>query len=60
MIIFYLCCGVLMFFAAYILDVIRTENSFDRLLAVMAIVLLWPLVVSSVIVNIVRHVRLKH
>ena len=49
-----------MFFAAYILDVIRTENSFDRLLAVMAIVLLWPLVVSSVIVNIVRHVRLKH
>lgn len=54
MIIFYLCCGVLMFFAAYILDVIKTENHIDRFLALTVIVLLWPLIVLAVLKYIAK------
>ncbi|HDX9140735.1 hypothetical protein [Klebsiella michiganensis] len=54
MIIFYLCCGVLVFLAAYILDVIKTENHIDRFLAVIVIVLLWPLIVLAVVKYIAK------
>lgn len=54
MIIFYLCCGVLIFFVAYILDAIKTENHLDRFLAVMVIVILWPLIILAMVKYMAR------
>lgn len=54
MIIFYLCCGVLIFFVAYILDAIKTEKHLDRFLAVMVIVILWPLIILAMVKYMAR------
>ncbi len=54
MIIFYLCCGVLIFFVSYILDAIKTENHLDRFLAVMVIVILWPLIILAMVKYMAR------
>ena len=54
MIIYYLIVGFILFFTAYIFDVIKTENHIDRFLAVIVIVLLWPLIVLAVVKYIAK------
>ena len=43
-----------MFFVAYILDAIKTEKHLDRFLAVMVIVILWPLIILAMVKYMAR------
>lgn len=55
MIIYYLIVGFILFFTAYIFDVIKTENHVDRFIAVMVMVLLWPLIILAMVKCMARH-----